>query len=344
MTPPLSTLLAAIRDGTELAWSAASSWLSFVLAHVRADELADQVSAVEPRVVPALALRSDDAIQRFKVSLNEPQVDAREALDLRSAHDCGCSHGHCLLGTWNVAAAMRGAIMYLIGAYVAPRRYAMDLTGQRFGALVVLRLLAASISSAGKTIPHWLCRCDCGAEVARSAYTINRAVSCGCVRRREPLADRFSRFVDRSGGPDACWLWTGAKSRHGYGKVGPGGDRQPVAAHRVAYELANGAIPPGMFVCHRCDNPSCVNPAHLFVGTVADNNRDCLAKGRRNYANHPRGSRTHTAKLSEGMVGQIRSLWAERRVTQRQLALRYGVNRSTIKRLLSGKTWAHVAP
>lgn len=86
---------------------------------------------------------------------------------------------------------------------------------------------------------------------------------------------RFWIRVDGSAGDDACWPWLGARDPKGYGQAG-----KRWRAHRVAMFLTNGPIPPGMFVCHHCDNPPCCNPAHLFIGTVTDNMRDCAAKGR----------------------------------------------------------------
>jgi hypothetical protein len=118
-------------------------------------------------------------------------------------------------------------------------------------------------------------------------------------RRRRPrlvvlalmtTEERFWAKVDRSGGPDACWLWTAGtfRLRNGYGKFGadPAASRT-VYAHRFAYELSHGPIPPGLLVCHHCDNPPCCNPAHLFLGTIADNMRDMSDKGRAARQNDP---------------------------------------------------------
>lgn len=87
--------------------------------------------------------------------------------------------------------------------------------------------------------------------------------------------DRFWDKVDKT---SDCWIWTAAKSAAGYGRFKLNG--RLVSPHRLAYEMAFGDIPPGSDVCHRCDNPPCVNPEHLFVGSRSDNMQDCIAKGR----------------------------------------------------------------
>jgi len=110
----------------------------------------------------------------------------------------------------------------------------------------------------------------------------------GLMPARRPLADRLWEKVNRDGpvpphcpelGP--CWIWTRAANKAGYGKIGSGEGAGTLATHRVSWELTNGRVPDGLFVLHRCDNPPCCNPAHLFLGTSRDNTQDMIAKGRR---------------------------------------------------------------
>lgn len=148
---------------------------------------------------------------------------------------------------------------------------------------------------------------------------------------RSSVDDRFWSKVLKA--DDGCWVWTASRDRDGYGYVGLGGVTR--RAHRVSWSMANGNIPPGLFVCHSCDNPPCVNPAHLFLGTLADNNKDRAAKGR-----SAKGERHGQAKLTEEKVAFIRSKYAKGGVTKKSLAEQFGVDASTIGLVINGKQWA----
>lgn len=153
---------------------------------------------------------------------------------------------------------------------------------------------------------------------------------------RRSLADRFWLKVDKRG-PEDCWLWTAATNARGYGVMRPTGERSgpPVKAHRVSLMLA-GVEVAGLVVRHSCDNPPCVNPAHLSVGTPADNSADRNERGRTAH-----GSRSGTSKLTEAQVAEIRRRTAAGEL-HRLIAAEYGVSRSSITRIANDQGWAHV--
>ena len=134
-----------------------------------------------------------------------------------------------------------------------------------------------------------------------------------------------------------CWIWSGAtESRFGYGKFRLNG--RSINSHRAAWELFVGAIPNGMFVCHKCDVPACVNPSHLFIGSSDDNNKDRAAKGR---TVSPRGVLNHHAKLSEDDVRAIRKLRSHG-MTGTEIAEQFPVHHCAVYDILNNKTWRHV--
>ena len=150
---------------------------------------------------------------------------------------------------------------------------------------------------------------------------------------------RFWTRVDRSGGGDSCWPWTGA-CRVGYGAVAWCGRVE--GTHRVAWTLSHGPIPDGMHVLHRCDVRPCCNPSHLFLGTNADNISDRMAKGRRGGGGPP-GERSGMARLTADRVREIRRRYAAGGISQRALAAEFGVSKGAVKHVLSGRTWRHVS-
>lgn len=157
-----------------------------------------------------------------------------------------------------------------------------------------------------------------------------------------PIENRFWPKVDRSQlSPGGCWLWTGSTNK-GYGLIGDGYGKL-IRAHRFSFHWAYGPIPPGLSVCHRCDNPSCVNPTHLFLGTHLDNMADRNSKGRQSRASVNQGEASGMAKLTEVQVMEIRALYAAGGITHRALGELYGVTGSSVSHIVNRQTWTHVA-
>jgi hypothetical protein len=152
--------------------------------------------------------------------------------------------------------------------------------------------------------------------------------------------ERFEAKVDRTGGPDACHLWTAVKSGHGYGHISVKG--KPYAAHRAAWELVNGPIPDGLLVRHSCHNRACVNPEHLSVGTHQDNADDKVRAGRQSRGYKLNGAANGNAKLNEDNIIAIREM-RELGWTQKVIADLHGVAQETISHICTGKIWSHVA-
>jgi len=151
------------------------------------------------------------------------------------------------------------------------------------------------------------------------------------VQERRPLIDRFNEKYEVNL-ETGCWEWTGAKHR-GYGVLGV--NKKQVRAHRFSYQLHFGDIPDGLYVCHGCDNPGCVNPSHLWLGTSQDNTADKTAKGR---AVRLVGLASPVAKLTADQVRAIRSS----SLTYREIAARYGLHYMTVGRIKRRETYRDV--
>lgn len=150
------------------------------------------------------------------------------------------------------------------------------------------------------------------------------------------LRERFeAKFIPEPN--SGCWLWTAAVNRGGYGSIGTGRKAQTMLAHRAAYELYCAPVPADMDVLHKCDTPACVNPAHLRLGTAADNVRDMVQKGR-GKTRDQRGTKHHNARLKEDDILFIRSSPEPREV----LAIRFGCSEQHIANIRNRQKWKHV--
>lgn len=189
----------------------------------------------------------------------------------------------------------------------------------------------------------------CGKTILTQPYMIEKGLSKYCsnecrlaYHHHQAVQSAHKRFwskVDKSGGPDACWIWQGPRKRFGYGHFQARTDEGSfqIGAHRYAWILANGPIPNGLFVCHACDNRRCVNPAHLFLGTPADNAADMVAKGRK-----PKGKDSGTARLTDDNVRYIREHYRPGETTFKEFADMFGVTYQAVANAVRRKTWKHI--
>lgn len=151
---------------------------------------------------------------------------------------------------------------------------------------------------------------------------------------KEPLDVRLWREVDQSGGPEACWPWVGGPHIKAYGAISH--NRRTIHASRAAWIVTHGD-PGRLYVLHRCDNPPCCNPAHLFLGTHQDNMADMAAKKR-----GMRGARHNFAKLTDAQVVEMRAAYATGTVTSLDFEKQYGVTRTQAQGIVRGKYWSHL--
>lgn len=206
-------------------------------------------------------------------------------------------------------------------------RHRLDITGVRSGRLVAIE----PTDQRKNKKALWRCRCDCGNEVlVISTYIrVGDTRSCGCAALETNV--RLAEFVKSNANNAGCWEWPGFRDKNGYGRANFNG--KTTVAHRAVYQLTGGVIPEGMNLCHRCDNPPCCRPDHMFIGTQKDNCQDAKAKAR-----HSHGERNGSAKLSEEAVREIRSSG----LTQWGLADKFGVTQSAIWAVIHRRAWAHV--
>ena len=149
--------------------------------------------------------------------------------------------------------------------------------------------------------------------------------------KRIPIEDRFWTKVQKT---NTCWVWTAMHDKDGYGQISDKPRSSKRRAHCVSWELLHGAIPDEMLVLHSCDNPSCVRPEHLFLGTPKDNSKDMVLKNRQ-----AKGSKQGISKLTENQVYIIKNKFDQ---TMRSLAKEFNVSEGTIWFIKHDLTWKHV--
>ena len=259
------------------------------------------------------------------------------------------------------------------------------LDGQVFERLTVIE--QAERSKHGHV--RWRCLCSCGKEVVTTSSNLlyGKVKSCGCYNRdakktkehQKGLGSGWDAICEYCGKPfrcvsvkkkycsdscsflarceqksNGCIEWQGNLNNQGYGVIRAsinGEPRKMVQAHRYAWYRSHGDIPDGFCLCHKCDNRSCVNVEHLFLGTWADNNRDRSVKGRsgsriftaedkKKYSERFRGENSATARLTEKDVREIRKLHGT--MPRQAIADKFGVSVGTLKNIWSGRNWRHV--
>lgn len=150
---------------------------------------------------------------------------------------------------------------------------------------------------------------------------------------------KHAAFWDKSERTATCWLWKASKDKHGYGQLTY--QKRHRMAHHVAFELAHGEIPAGLCVLHTCDNPACVNPAHLYAGTRKQNTKDMMDRERGGHGRLP-GSRNPIAKLTEEDVLTIRWMHDNGTLTNKAIAKHFGVSGALIGMIIKRKAWKHI--
>lgn len=217
--------------------------------------------------------------------------------------------------------------------------FPIDRVGKRYGFYRVIKRDVDRRDIGGNV--YWWCECDCGTinSVRGSVLAHGHSQSCGCAKvelHKEALRKRaasnyeyeFWRRVDKS---DGCWIWTGSKNQLGYGFF------REKRAHRISYELNKGPIEPGLFVCHACDNPSCVNPDHLWLGRPKDNHADMVSKGRQRSGPAIFGTNHPLSKINDRIARRIR----ESPESGATLAKRYGISPSLVYGIKAGTHWKY---
>lgn len=202
--------------------------------------------------------------------------------------------------------------------------------GQRFGKLIAIKYVKSK---------KYLCKCDCGKEkIIYTSHLVNGTCkSCGCLRliTRDNYTDDLKKRILNSIkiNDNNCWIWQKSKNKNGYGIIGC---RYKIfLVHRLSWTLFKGQFDNEILVCHKCDNPSCCNPEHLFLGSDRDNVLDSINKGRftRKYHN--------SFKITPEHVKEIRKL-SEKGMNNVEISKKFNVSREHIGSIIRKKCWKNV--
>lgn len=194
-------------------------------------------------------------------------------------------------------------------------------------------------------IEYGYCKCGCGGKTNISKWTDKRLGSVKGEPRsfinghstKVPSIKRFWKYVKITQG---CWEWSGYIGAGGYGVISSD-DGKLMKAHRLSWSIKHGPIPDGLKVCHKCDNPKCVNPSHLFLGTQSDNVQDCKKKGR--ISNRPQpGESNPMSRLTNKQVLDMRSLRLSRGLSYKKIGQKFGVAAMTAYRAITGQSWGTI--
>ncbi|HEY5870706.1 MAG TPA: HNH endonuclease signature motif containing protein [Candidatus Tectomicrobia bacterium] len=206
-----------------------------------------------------------------------------------------------------------------------------DLVGQSFNLLSVMAF--ADVRN-GRS--YWVCICQCGEQSIVNGQDLKRGKikSCGCLRAPS-IEERFWNKVEKT---SECWLWTGSRHIKGYGRlmgIGKTHRWKAIPAHRLSWVLHYGSIPQELGVLHHCDNPPCVRPDHLFLGTPADNVADKVRKSRQMF-----GDRHVHAKINTTIAAKIKEALADGEANV-SISRRFNVSKGIIRGIKIGRNWKH---
>lgn len=190
----------------------------------------------------------------------------------------------------------------------------------------------------------------CGAAFYQRPAVVRRVggryCSRKCARQAQPTVPLNERFWAKVNQTSGCWEWTGSRNPKGYGQIQRGGRGGGlVLTHRLSWEIHNGSIPDSLFVLHKCDNPACVRPDHLWIGSKAENTADMMAKGRHKTAPPKRllrGEDHPNARLTNDIVSAIRERCASGELSQSEAGRVYGLTSGSVNRIVKRLRWKHL--